>query len=64
MSTAAKRWSRALQPLDPLLMNLGDMQQAGDSFHDLRHTAIPLAILRYHQLHGLGEGLMPLREAL
>jgi hypothetical protein len=46
--------------IEPLLVDLGYMQQTRDALHDFAHAPVTLPILRRHQLDALGEGFMPL----
>jgi hypothetical protein len=57
--------------VDPLLMDLGDMHQTGDAFHDLAQPPVALPVFRGHlpilcgeQFHAKSQGFVPLGQPL
>jgi hypothetical protein len=50
--------------IEPLLVDLGYVQQTRDAFHDFAQAPVALPILYGHQLNGLGKRFVPLGQTL
>jgi hypothetical protein len=47
-----------------MLVDFGDVNQAGDAFHDFTQTPIPLAVVGNQHLDALRQRFMPFGQAL